>query len=89
MTVYPNFSSDHSQRFRDLLNLGGVLRLKGNTLEVTLKTIQQCRCQETAQEFVRKIERLSAITFGASLIRFDLPSATGQFIEPTAMMRSL
>ena len=71
MTVYPNWR-DHTQRFRDLLNLGGVLRLKGNTLHVTLKTMQQPRYQEAAEAFVAKIDRLSPVTFGGTAhpIRF-------------------
>ena len=71
MTVYPNWR-DYSQRFRDLLNLGGVLRLKGNTLQVTLKTMQQQRYQEAAEAFVAKIDRLSPVTFGGAVhpIRF-------------------
>ena len=71
MAVYP-YWRDHTQRFRDFLNLGGVLQLKGNTLHVTLKTMQPPRYQEAAEAFVAKIDRLSPVTFGGTAhpIRF-------------------
>ena len=71
MTVYSDWR-DHTQRFRDFLNLGGVLRLQGNTLHVTLKTMQQPRYQEAAEAFVERIDRLSPVTFGGTAhpIRF-------------------
>lgn len=63
MNVYTNWR-DHTQRLRDLLNVGGHLRLKGSTLHVQLKPMPKPRYQRAAEAFVERIERLRPTTFG-------------------------
>ena len=69
---------DYTQRFRDLLRVGGHLRLKGKVLHVELKPMQQPRYQQAAQLFVEKIQRLSPATFGIGpyVIRFSFRNTT-------------
>lgn len=55
---------DYTQRFRDLLRVGGYLRLNGKVLYVELKPLQQHRYQLAAEAFVKKIQQLSPTTFG-------------------------
>jgi len=63
MSVYPNWR-DYTQRFRDLLNVGGQLQLRGETLHVELHSMQQPRYQQAAEAFMKKTQRLSPKTFG-------------------------
>ncbi|MDA0840914.1 MAG: hypothetical protein O2857_24350 [Planctomycetota bacterium] len=63
MSVYPNWR-DYTERFRDLLNVGGGLTLSGKTLCVELNPMAQPRHQESAEASVKKILRLSPQTFG-------------------------
>jgi len=69
---------DYTQRFRDLLTVGGYLHLKGKVLHVELKSMQQPRYQQAAQAFVHKIQRLSPVTFGIGpyAIRFSFKDTT-------------
>lgn len=75
MAVYPNWR-DYTQRFRDLLNVGGVLKLRGNILYVELKPMPQPKYQKAAEEFVERIHRLIPTTFGLGpyTIRFTFKS---------------
>ena len=63
MNAYPNWR-DYTQRFRDLLNVGGVLRLKRNTLHVELKPMPKPQYQKCAEKFVERIGHLTPMTFG-------------------------
>ena len=63
MAVYPNWR-DYTQRFRDLLNVGGVLKLRGSILDVELKQMSQPKYQKAAEDFIERIHRLSPTTFG-------------------------
>ena len=77
MGVYPNWR-DYTQRFRDLLRVGGYLQLKGKVLHVELKAMQQPRYQEAAEAFAKKIHKLSPATFGIGpfSIRFSFKNTT-------------
>ena len=77
MGVYPDWR-DYTQRFRDLLRLGGHLRLVGKVLHVELKPMQQPRYQQAAEAYVEKIQRLSPETFGLGpySIRFSFKDTT-------------
>ena len=59
-----NHNENYTQRFRDLLNVGGWIHLRGKTLYVQLKPLPQPRYQEAAEAFVEKLQRLSPQTFG-------------------------
>ena len=63
MTVYPDWR-DYTQRFRDLLQVGGVLQLKGRTLHVRLREMPQPRYQHAAEALVRKLQKLHPTTLG-------------------------
>ena len=63
MTVYPDWR-DYTQRFRDLLQVGGVLQLKGRTLHVRLREMPQPRYQRAAEALVRKLQKLHPTTLG-------------------------
>ena len=63
MTVYPDWR-DYTQRFRDLLQVGGVLQLKGRTLHVRLKQMPQPRYQRSAEAFLTKLHKLHPMTLG-------------------------
>lgn len=63
MNHYSNWR-DYTQRFRDLLQVGGHLRLKGNTLHIELKPMSQPRYQRAAEAFVERIAKLQPLTFG-------------------------
>lgn len=77
MGVYSDWR-DYTQRFRDLLRVGGHLRLKGGVLHVQLKPMQQPRYQQAAEAFAEKIQRLSPSTFsvGPYPIRFSFRNTT-------------
>lgn len=74
MTVYPDWR-DYTQRFRDLLQVGGVLQLKGQTLHVRLKKMPQPRYQHAAEAFIQRLQKLKPMTLGigpyAIKISFD------------------
>jgi hypothetical protein len=76
MTVYPDWR-DYTQRFRDLLRVGGVLQLKGRTLHVRLKEMPQPRYQHSAEAFVAKLRRLRPTTLGMGpyAIKFSFDNA--------------
>ena len=63
MSVYPDWR-DYTQRFRDLLKVGGVLQLKGRTLHVRLKEMPQPRYQRAAEAFVHRLNKLRPMTLG-------------------------
>ena len=74
MTVYPDWR-DYTQRFRDLLQVGGVLQMKGQTLHVRLKKMPQPRYQHAAEAFIQRLQKLKPMTLGigpyAIKISFD------------------
>ncbi len=63
MTVYPDWR-DYTQRFRDLLQVGGILQLKGRTLHVRLREMPQPRYQRAAEALVRKLQNLRPTSLG-------------------------
>ncbi|MBA7646540.1 hypothetical protein ES703_54304 [subsurface metagenome] len=77
MSVYSDWR-DYTQRFRDLLNVGGTLQLKGKTLYVELKPMHQSRYQKAAELFVQKIKDLSPMTFGIGPYPIRFSFKTGQ-----------
>lgn len=68
MSIYPDWR-DYTERFRDLLNVGGWLRLEGNVLVVELNTMGQPRFQRAAEAFVGRIHRLQPKAFGPGAYR--------------------
>jgi len=81
MTVYPDWR-DYTQRFRDLLEVGGVLQLKEKTLHVRLGEMQQPRYQHAAEALVRKIEKLHPTTLGIGPypIKFSFGKGDGSLL---------
>ena len=63
MTVYPDWR-DYTQRFRDLLQVGGIMQLKGRTLHVRLREMSQPRYQRAVEALVCKLQKLHPTTFG-------------------------
>jgi hypothetical protein len=63
MSVYPNWR-DYTERFRDLLDLGGRVQLKRQSLHVELKKMPQPRHQNAAESFIDKIKKMTPETFG-------------------------
>ena len=80
MTVYPDWR-DYTQRFRDLLQVGGTLQLKGRTLHVRLREMPQPRYQRAAEALVRKLQKLHPTTLGIGPypMKFSFGKGNGSF----------
>lgn len=78
MTVYPDWR-DYTQRFRDLLQVGGVLQLKGRALHVRLREMPQPRYQHAAEALVSKLQKLHPTTLGIGPypIKFSFGAGNG------------
>ena len=65
MGLYANWR-DHTERFRDLLNVGGSLKLEGNRLVVELTPLPVPRYQRAAEAFVKLVHQARPRTFGVN-----------------------
>ena len=75
MGLYTNWR-DHTERFRDLLNAGGRLKLEGNRLVVELTPLPVPRYQRAAEAFVKLVHQARPRTFSVNKlpIRFGFRS---------------
>jgi len=63
ITVNPDWR-DYTQRFRDLLQVGRIMQLKGRTLHVRLRQMSQPRYQRPPKALVCKLQKFHPTTFG-------------------------